>query len=95
MQSITKDQKNTQHVHKIERWNTTLKVVGIECLSVVYSGLNVIPCRKYTAFVDVAERVVLLLKHKIDVTEDITWQHDVNKNEDIKTVTFGEAYQFY
>ena len=40
-------------------------------------------------FVDVSKRVVLLSRHKIDTKEDITLQHDVNKNEDIKQLHSG------
>ena len=57
----------------------------------VYSGLNVIFTRKYTVFfVDVSESVVLLSRHKIDVKEEITLQHDVNKNEHIKQLHSGK-----
>ena len=40
-------------------------------------------------FVDVSKPVVLLSRHKIDTKEDITLQHDVNKNEDIKQLHSG------
>ena len=40
-------------------------------------------------FNDVSERVVLLSRHKIDVKEDITLLHDVNKSEDIKQLHWG------
>ena len=40
-------------------------------------------------FNDVSECVVLLSRHKIDVKEDITLLHDVNKNEDIKQLHWG------
>ena len=36
----------------------TLKVVGIGCLSVIYSGLNVIPCGKYTLLLSMFQNVL-------------------------------------
>ena len=49
----------------------------------------------HCVFNDVSERVVLLSRHKIDVKEDITLLHDVNKNEDIKQLHWGNHCKFY
>ena len=43
----------------------------------------------HCVFVDVSEHVSLLSRHKIDVKENITSQHDVNKNGDIKQLHSG------
>ena len=40
--------------------------------------------KMHCVFVNVSEYVVLLLRHKTDVKEDITLKHDVSKNKDIK-----------
>ena len=58
----------------------------------VYSGLNVIFSRKYTVFLSMFQKVLFykLSRHKIDVKENTTLQHDVNKNEEIKQLHSGK-----
>ena len=52
--------------------------------------INFLQQKIHSVFVDFWERVILLSSHKIDVKEDITLQHDVNKNEDIKQLHSGK-----
>ena len=63
--------------------------------SMVYSLLNLTFSTKYPLFLLTFQNVLFYYQDKIDDKEAITLKHDVNKNVDINTVTFGELCQFY